>query len=203
MAETKPKQFPVLREPKPKKTLGLRPPTMLRLPHDDLIRPEAEAAKAATPDTAPAAPPVHIPAPTPATPAAQTPAGTVERQPSHYLDATHTPSEAQVYSVMYRETVSKNLRERHFGPAELMEKTGIRSDRTVRRALAGLLAKRSIEITSYKVGNPLGPRYRVLRPKEIERRRKDAGMEIDQFTKKIVTPVATPVATGVTIFLVN
>ena len=40
MAETKPKQTGSLREPKPKKTLGLTVPSALRLPHDDLIKPE-------------------------------------------------------------------------------------------------------------------------------------------------------------------
>jgi hypothetical protein len=40
MAETKPKTPTSLRSPKPKKTLGLNVPTALRLPHDDLIKPE-------------------------------------------------------------------------------------------------------------------------------------------------------------------
>jgi hypothetical protein len=98
---------------------------------------------------------------------------------------------------MYRETVSRNLRDRHFGPAELMKKTGIRSDRTVRRAIDGLLAKLSIEIISYTVGSQLGPRYRIFKPREIEQRRKAVGMEIDPQSKQIVTPVATPATTPV------
>src|SRR4028119_71905 len=40
MGETKPKTTNSLREPKRKKTLGLTVPTALRLPHDDLIKPE-------------------------------------------------------------------------------------------------------------------------------------------------------------------
>jgi hypothetical protein len=97
---------------------------------------------------------------------------------------------------MYRETVSRGVQERHFGPKELCEKTGIRSDRTIRTALDGLIAKQSIEILSHFNGSPLGPRYRVFEPKEIIGRRKGAGIEIDTQSKKIITGVVTGV-TGV------
>jgi hypothetical protein len=97
---------------------------------------------------------------------------------------------------MYRETVSRSVRERHFGPKELCEKTGIRSDRTIRTALGGLIAKLSVEIVSHSNGSPLGPRYRVYEPKEIVGRRKSIGIEIDPQSKKILTPVITGVATG-------
>jgi hypothetical protein len=97
---------------------------------------------------------------------------------------------------MYRETVTRGVRERHFGPKELCEKTGIRSDRTIRTALDGLIAKLSIEIVSHSNGSPLGPRYRVLEPREIASRRKAAGIEIDPQSKKMLTPVATGVVTG-------
>jgi hypothetical protein len=115
-----------------------------------------------------------------------------DRQP--YLDATHTASEQRIYSIMYRETFSKGQRERHFGFKELCVKTGIRSDRTIRRALDGLQEKLSVEIVSYFHGSPLGPRYRVYDPKEILRRRKTAGIEIDPQSKRIVS---TGVGTGV------
>jgi len=99
---------------------------------------------------------------------------------------------------MYRETLSKGQKERHFGFKELCVKTGIRSDRTIRRALDGLQEKLSVEIVSYHHGNPLGPRYRIYDPREILRRRKTAGMEIDPQSKRILaTPVPTPVGTGV------
>jgi hypothetical protein len=116
-----------------------------------------------------------------------------------YLDATHTASEQRVYSLMYRETISKGMRERHYGPKELCAKTGIRSDRTIRMAVRGLVQKFSIEIVSHGAYFPQGPRYRVIEPREVLRRRRAAGMEIDPQTKKILTPagatVATPVAT--------
>lgn len=119
-----------------------------------------------------------------------------DKQP--YLDATHTASEQRIYSVMYRETLSKGQRDRHFGFKELCVKTGIRSDRTIRLALDGLQEKLSVEIISYSHGNPLGPRYRVYDPKEILKRRKTAGIEIDPQSKRIVgTGVDTGVPTGV------
>jgi hypothetical protein len=99
---------------------------------------------------------------------------------------------------MYRETISRGVRERHFGPKELCEKTGIRSDRTIRTALDGLIEKLSVEIVSNFNGSPLGPRYRVYEPREIAGRRKGAGIEIDPQSKKILTPAATPVTTGAT-----
>lgn len=126
------------------------------------------------------------------------------------LDATHSGSEQKVYSVMYRETISKGVRERHFGFKEISRRTGIRSDYTVRKAIDGLIAKCSIEIVGYAHGNPLGPRYRIYKPREIDRRRRAAGIVIDPQSKKIVqsgielrqegagfTPASAPVATGV------
>jgi hypothetical protein len=115
------------------------------------------------------------------------------------LDATHTSSEARVYSVMYRETISRNTNSRYFGTKRLMTLTGIRGDHTVRRAIDGLIQKMSIEITDANYGNPIGPRYKIFSPKEIIERRKKFGTKIDPQTKKIVTPVETPVIlTGVT-----
>jgi hypothetical protein len=94
---------------------------------------------------------------------------------------------------MYRETISKGVRERHYGPKELCVKTGIRSDRTVRMAVRGLIQKLSVEVISHGAYFPQGPRYRVYEPKEVLRRRRAAGMEIDPQTKKIITTTLTAV----------
>lgn len=150
----------------------------------------------ATPVITPVATPAETPVATPVTPV-ETTVPEVRREREPLLDATHTASEKSVYSIMYRETISKGGRERHFGFKELSQKTGIRSDATIRRALDGLLAKLSVEIVAYQHGNPLGPRYRVYEPKEIVRRRREAGIEIDPQSKRIATPVATGVVTGV------
>jgi hypothetical protein len=96
---------------------------------------------------------------------------------------------------MYRETISKGMRERHYGPKELCAKTGIRSDRTIRLAVRGLVQKYSLEIVSHGAYFPQGPRYRIIEPREVLRRRRAAGMEIDPQTKKILSPVDTPVGT--------
>ena len=168
-----------------------------------------------TPVSTPVITPVPTPAPTPAPESfnqSHTPAlpqsGTEPRSEAEspdkltYLDATHTSSEQRIYSVMYRETLSKGQKERHFGFKELCVKTGIRSDRTIRLALDGLQEKLSVEIVSYLHGHPLGPRYRIYDPKEIQKRRKQAGIEIDPQSKRITgieapTPVGTGVGTGV------
>ena len=47
------------------------------------------------------------------------------------LDSTHTSAEQKIYSVMYRETISKGINGRRFPVAELMELTGINSNTTV------------------------------------------------------------------------
>ena len=116
---------------------------------------------------------------------------------AQYLDATHTASEQRIYSVMYRETISKGIRERHYGPSELCKKTGIRSDKTVRMAVRGLCRKLSVEVVSHGAYFPQGPRYRIYEPKDIVRRRKLAGIEIDPQTKQTMSLEDTTVATTV------
>jgi hypothetical protein len=180
------------------------------LPEENATPEEIITTPAATPVITPVRTPVDTPVITPVVTPAKTGAAAPANNPPaesqregsrtspQYLDATHTASEQRVYSVMYRETVSRGVRERHFGPKELCEKTGIRSDRTIRTALDGLIEKLSVEIVSNFNGSPLGPRYRVYEPREIAGRRKSAGIEIDPQSKKIVTPAVTGVTAGVT-----
>lgn len=141
------------------------------------------------PDTIPTGIPSSIPETIQADAGPKEPMKAARREASEpftYLDATHTASEKAVYSVMYRETVSKGLAERNFGPAELLKKTGIGSRNTVHKALYGLIEKLSIEVVQESRGNPLGPRYRVFKWQEIDERRKAAGIRIDQQSKRIV-----------------
>lgn len=196
----------------PRESLEQEPPVQDSSRSESTSSPNA-ITPAATPVATPAITPVRTPATTPAQTPVATPVSTGVATPvkptdetqrestrtsTQYLDATHTASEQRVYSVMYRETVSRGAKERHFGPKELCEKTGIRSDRTIRTALDGLIAKLSVEIISHFNGSPLGPRYRVFEPREIAGRRKSIGIEIDPQSKKILTPVATGVSTGAT-----
>jgi len=116
---------------------------------------------------------------------------------SYYLDATHTGAEQRVYSVMYRETISKGVNERHFSVRELLKKTGILAENTVRRALRGLINKQSIHQIAFDMGDNYGPLYRVFGPKEIEERRNRAGIVIELKSKRILqggtlTPASTP-----------
>jgi hypothetical protein len=98
---------------------------------------------------------------------------------------------------MYRLTLSRGLSERHFPMKELIRETGIRSDKTIRVAIDGLLEKRSIEMVSYHHGQHIGAKYRVHGPREVLERRREAGVEIHEASKKVITPVTTPVITGV------
>ncbi|HEV7375230.1 MAG TPA: hypothetical protein VGN95_10975 [Pyrinomonadaceae bacterium] len=171
--------------------------------------PDAEPTPVITPVTTPVSTPAVTGVTTPVFTAAEAslplirPSGEESPIQAQYLDATHTASEQRIYSVMYRETVSRGIRERHFGPSELCRKTGIRSDRTIRTAIHGLIQKLSIQTVSNVNGNPLGPRYKVFDPKEIIKRRRTSGIEIDSQSKKIInqnplTPVVTPVVTPAT-----
>lgn len=99
------------------------------------------------------------------------------------LDATHTPSESIIYSVMYRETQSKNISKKRFSISQLMRLTGIRSKNTVRQALEGLQAKLSIRhLSPYQATR--ATLYEVRKVKEILEDREKAGIKI--LDRKIV-----------------
>lgn len=113
------------------------------------------------------------------------------------LDSTHTAMEAKIYSVMYRETVSKQKDPQHFGSFRLRKLTGIGSNKTIRKAIKGLLDKKSIFLIDPCPNHPLGPVYRALHPKDIFMVRKNSGIEIHPQTKKITSSEdPTGVGTG-------
>jgi len=103
------------------------------------------------------------------------------------LDSTHTAMEAKIYSVIYRETVSKQKAPQHFGSLRLRKLTGIGSNKTIRKAIKGLLDKYSIILVDPCPNHPLGPIYQALHPKDIFNARKKAGIEIHPQTKKITS----------------
>ncbi len=114
------------------------------------------------------------------------------------LDATHTAMEAKVYSVIYRETVVKGSDPQHFGASRLMSLTGIGSDKTIRKAIKGLIAKKSIALVDPYPNHPMGAMYKAFPPKEIISARRRFGIKIHPQTKKILTHYTlTDINTGV------
>jgi hypothetical protein len=119
-----------------------------------------------------------------------------EKGPFVPLDATHTSAEAKVYSIMYRQTISRGLRERHFSNLDLMRATGLRSDNTVRTALRGLRAKLSIELIGHERFFRYGQNYRVYAPKEIFEARQRIKMVIEPKTKRILSSAVSYAGTS-------
>jgi len=107
------------------------------------------------------------------------------------LDSTHTKSEQFVYSIMYRETISKGREEHYFSLRKLMKMTGIGSDKTVFNALKGLMNKFSIALIEHSNNKPVGTLYKVFSPKEVFKLRKEKNILIDIKTKRIVITAVT------------
>jgi hypothetical protein len=109
------------------------------------------------------------------------------------VGGTHTESEQIVYSIMYRDTISKGKNEGYFSLRKLMKKTGIGSDKTVFNALKGLRNKLSIKMVEHSNNKPIGTLYKIFTPKEIFKLRNDNGIIIDINRKRIVTTAVTAV----------
>jgi DNA-binding CsgD family transcriptional regulator len=95
------------------------------------------------------------------------------------LTLSHTPIEARLYQAMLSEMASAGQRSAAFSVKRLSTLTGITSSTTVRRALAGLCSKLSIESVERETtgrGERLGAIYQVFRPEEIFERRRRAGL---------------------------
>jgi hypothetical protein len=98
----------------------------------------------------------------------------------------HSETEQKVYKAMYQETKIHNTQELYFTFLSLSEKTGFRNPRTIRAAIQGLIAKKSIAEIINKHGEHLGIRYRVFSPEEIVQNRIKDNVNIDFQSKKIV-----------------
>lgn len=94
------------------------------------------------------------------------------------LALSHTPLEDQLYRAMLAEVLSAERSSGAFSVRALTALTGINSSSTIRRALAGLLRKLSIQKTeATSTGQePEGFTYRIFTPEEIFRRRLAAGL---------------------------
>jgi len=95
------------------------------------------------------------------------------------LSLSHTPVEHQLYLAMLTEMVSTGAAVRSFSIRGLMLRTHLRSYSTIRRGLAGLVNKLSIEPVASERGaeqaQQQGARYLVFTPAEIFTRRTAAG----------------------------
>lgn len=111
------------------------------------------------------------------------------------LDSTHTKSEQVIYSIMYRETITKGKSQEYFSIRKLMKSTGIGSDKTVYKALQGLIAKSSIWMVEHSNNKPRGTLYRVHNPRDIFKLREERGIIVDINTKRIVNTVVTTATT--------
>ncbi len=110
-------------------------------------------------------------------------------QKFNYLDSTHSSSEAKIYSIMYRESLKFKKTELRFGLKEIIQKTGL-SDKTIRTSIHSLESKLSIKVIAPSQGI-YGRVFKIYTPKEITESRKNANIEIDITTKKIILNINT------------
>jgi DNA-binding CsgD family transcriptional regulator len=109
--------------------------------------------------------------------AAQIPYTRAERAMT-LLTLSHTPVEHQLYLAMLTEVVLTGVTTRNFSIRGLMLRTRVRSYSTIRRGLAGLVNKLSIEpapAAGEAADAQQGARYCVFTPAEIFTRRTTAG----------------------------
>lgn len=115
------------------------------------------------------------------------------------LALSHTPVEHQLYQAMMEAVAGGATRAGSFSARRLMALTGLKGYSTIRRGLAGLISKLSIE-RLLKAGNGeaqhLGAVYFVYNPEEIFERRRAVGLA--PFPKE-VQPYETNRAFGMAI----
>lgn len=94
------------------------------------------------------------------------------------LALSHTPIEHQIYKVMLAETAIVQARLGAFSARRLMILTGLHGYSTIRRGLAGLVNKLSIERQKVAGDNDmqLGAIYFIFTPEEIFTRRRAVGL---------------------------
>ena len=79
------------------------------------------------------------------------------------LDRTLTPAESKIYDHLFRLSIGFNKDTCQVRIATLQERTGYRSDKTIREALNGLVAKGLISKRSTQ-NSPLGDYYQITNP---------------------------------------
>jgi hypothetical protein len=182
MTKLNPETPSPLRQPKQKKTLGLAITSRIGMPHEHLIHPEIEPSFEGS----------IKPSSIPSNEGTSEPIAEPSNKPSFRnvsLDATHSGSEARLYSVLYRETISKGKASAWTTVPALSKSSGIRAENTVRTAIAGLLAKQSIKLLDKKSGPGGGWHILVYDIKTIFQNRKVAGIVIDERTKHVIPSI--------------
>ena len=176
MAETKPKESSSLRQPKPKKKLGLSVPPALKMPHEDLIHPEITAVPQYRSTAVPEPDntiihkqvshelPEYRSTAVPSDSGTPVPESHFYRKPneaSDSLDRQLSAAESKVFDQLYRLIQGFNMPERQIRIEVLRQRTGYNSDKTIRTALAGLEAKGIISRSGHR-NSPGGEVYRIL-----------------------------------------
>jgi DNA-binding CsgD family transcriptional regulator len=102
-----------------------------------------------------------------------------EGQAMALLALSHTPIEHQIYRVMLTETAALPARIGAFSARRLMILTGLHGYSTIRRGLAGLVGKLSVErqtLAGDAEAQQLGAVYLIFSPEEIFSRRRAVGL---------------------------
>ena len=100
------------------------------------------------------------------------------------LDATHSNSEARVYSAIKEQLIRNGTEEIRIGLTKLKELTGL-SDKTIRVAIKSLENKKSIVITESSKG-VYGRKYFLPNPQDVIKQRAESGIVIDKTSKHVL-----------------
>jgi len=100
------------------------------------------------------------------------------------LDATHSNSEARVYSAIKEQLIRNGTEEMRIGLTKLKALTGL-SDKTIRVSIKSLEMKKSIIIKDRSMGI-YGRNYFLPNPSDVIKTRLELGIEIDKISKHLI-----------------
>jgi len=100
------------------------------------------------------------------------------------LDATHSNSEARVYSAIKEQLIGNGTEEIRIGLTKLKALTGL-SDKTIRVSIKSLEMKKSIIIKDSSMGI-YGRKYFLPNPSDVIKTRLELGIEIDKVSKHVL-----------------
>jgi len=100
------------------------------------------------------------------------------------LNATHSNSEARVYSAIKEQLIRNGTEEIRIGLTKLKALTGL-SDKTIRVSIKSLEMKKSIIIKDSSMGI-YGRKYFLPNPSDVIKTRLELGIEIDKISKHLI-----------------